>query len=132
MNKLLFLLILSFIACIQSAQEAKECETNAEPTQKIRRFESVIKIKPDLIEQYKNCIPWPEVQEQIHESNIRNYSIYLKDDYLFSYFDYVGDDFEADMNKMAKLIRQVWSMIITMDGIPYNNNSNQSMLDIKY
>ncbi|MHC4501856.1 MAG: L-rhamnose mutarotase, partial [Planctomycetota bacterium] len=42
----------------------------------------------------------------IRECNIRNYSIYLHrmDDgkhYLFSYFEYIGDDFDADMKKMA-------------------------------
>ena len=42
----------------------------------------------------------------IRECDIRNYSIYLRqlDDgqhYLFSYFEYVGSDFAADMAKMA-------------------------------
>lgn len=42
----------------------------------------------------------------IDECNIRNYSIYLHDldgfgTCLFSYFEYVGDDFDADMAKMA-------------------------------
>lgn len=40
--------------------------------------------------------------DRIRKSNIRNYSIYLGKmphgkHYLFSYFEYVGDDFEADM-----------------------------------
>jgi L-rhamnose mutarotase len=33
--------------------------------------------------------------------NIRNYTIYLKDNMLFSYFEYTGKDFDADMSKMA-------------------------------
>ena len=33
--------------------------------------------------------------------NIRNYSIYHKDGYLFSYFEYHGEDLAADMAKMA-------------------------------
>ena len=37
----------------------------------------------------------------IQECNIRNYSIYYRDGYLFSYYEYVGDDYEADMAKMA-------------------------------
>ena len=42
----------------------------------------------------------------IGQCNIRNYSIYLRklDDghhYLFSYFEYVGHDFAADMARMA-------------------------------
>jgi L-rhamnose mutarotase len=44
---------------------------------------------------------WPGVQEQISRSNIRNYSIFRFGEVLFSYFEYVGDDFEADMAAMA-------------------------------
>ena len=36
----------------------------------------------------------------IYDCNIRNYSIYYRDGYLFSYFEYVGEDYEADMAKM--------------------------------
>jgi L-rhamnose mutarotase len=44
---------------------------------------------------------WPEVAERIQECNIRGYTIFHHDGYLFAYFDYVGNDFEADMQKMA-------------------------------
>jgi hypothetical protein len=33
--------------------------------------------------------------------HIRNYSIYYKDKHAFAYFEYVGDDFAADMAKWA-------------------------------
>ena len=47
-----------------------------------------------------------KVNKQIKECNIQNYSIYLTQFpdgkyYLFSYFEYTGEDFEADMKKMA-------------------------------
>jgi len=60
-------------------------------------------IKPDRMEEYKklHADAWPDVLKGIKECNIRNYSIYLKDELLFSYFEYVGDDFKADMDKMA-------------------------------
>ena len=63
----------------------------------------VLRLKPDAIDKYKayHASVWPEVLEMIHECNIRNYSIYLKDGYLFSYFEYHGSDFEADMARMA-------------------------------
>ena len=35
------------------------------------------------------------------QSNIRNYSIFHRGGQLFAYFEYVGDDFEGDMKKMA-------------------------------
>jgi L-rhamnose mutarotase len=37
----------------------------------------------------------------ITECNIRNYSIYLKDGFLFSYYEYIGTDYEMDMKNMA-------------------------------
>ena len=44
---------------------------------------------------------WPEVLQTISDYNIRNYSIFRYGDLLFSYFEYVGDDYDADMAKMA-------------------------------
>ncbi len=69
----------------------------------MKRYGSVIKLKPARLEEYKrlHANPWPEVLEMISECNIRNYSIYHRDGFLFSYFEYVGDDFDADMQKMA-------------------------------
>ena len=37
----------------------------------------------------------------ISECNIRNYSIYFKDNLLFGYYEYHGTDHVADMAKMA-------------------------------
>lgn len=69
----------------------------------MKRYGQVIGIKPDKIEYYKklHANVWPEILKMITECNIENYSIYLKDNFLFSYFEYVGNNFEADMAKMA-------------------------------
>ena len=69
----------------------------------MRRYGMTIKLMPGKIEEYKrlHATVWPDVLKMISDCNIRNYSIYLKDDYLFSYFEYVGNDFDADMAKMA-------------------------------
>lgn len=68
------------------------------------RYGSVIKVKPEKLAEYKalHADPWPEVLAMIHACNIRNYSIFYHDGYLFSYFEYIGDDFAADMAKMAE------------------------------
>ena len=42
-----------------------------------------------------------EILKKITACNIRNYSIFHKDGLLFAYMEYIGDDFEADMAKMA-------------------------------
>jgi L-rhamnose mutarotase len=69
----------------------------------MKRFGMVIKVKPERLDEYKklHAAVWPEVLETITRCNIRNYSIYHKDGYLFSYFEYIGDSFEADMAAMA-------------------------------
>lgn len=77
----------------------------------MKRYGQVIKVRPEKKERYKelHAAVWPEVMKTITECNMRNYSIYLKDDYLFAYFEYVGDDFDADMAKMAAdPITQKW------------------------
>jgi L-rhamnose mutarotase len=69
----------------------------------MKRYGSVIKVKPEKLAEYKELHEnvWPEVLKMISECNIRNYSIYYKDGFLFSYFEYHGEDYAADMQKMA-------------------------------
>ena len=69
----------------------------------MRRFGSMIKVKPDKLADYKyhHEHAWPEVNARLKSCNVSNYSIYSRGDYLFSYFEYTGDDYEADMAKVA-------------------------------
>ena len=69
----------------------------------VRRFGQLIGIRPECKDEYVryHAQVWPGVLDTIRECNIRNYSIYLREETLFAYFEYVGDDFEADMKKMA-------------------------------
>jgi L-rhamnose mutarotase len=69
----------------------------------VKRYGSVIGVKPEKLDYYKklHAEPWPEVLDMIRKCNISNYSIYLFGEMLFSYFEYTGDDFEADMARMA-------------------------------
>ena len=71
----------------------------------MKRYGSVIGLKPEAIAEYKrlHAAVWPDVAKQITASNIRNYSIFLKEpeNLLFAYYEYVGDDHDADMAAMA-------------------------------
>lgn len=74
----------------------------------MKRYGMVIKLRPEKAEEYRklHAAVWPDVLRMITACNIRNYSIYLGklDDgelHLFSHFEYVGDNFEADMARMA-------------------------------
>ena len=75
--------------------------------EKVERYGMIIKLKPEKVEPYKelHANVWPGVLEQISESNIQNYTIFLQqieeEYYLFSYFEYVGNNFDKDMEEMA-------------------------------
>ena len=74
----------------------------------MKRYGMVIGVRTETIEEYKrlHAAVWPRVLATIRACNIRNYSIYLRRmpdgrHYLFSYFEYMGDDFASDMTRMA-------------------------------
>lgn len=75
----------------------------------MRRYGSILGVKQDKLDEYVrlHAEVWPGVLNMIKQCNIQNYSIYLQKlpdgkHYLFSYFEYVGDNFDADMATMAK------------------------------
>ena len=69
----------------------------------VKRFGQTIYLKPECADEYvkHHAAVWKPVLEMITACNIQNYSIFKKDNVLFAYFEYVGDDFEGDMAKMA-------------------------------
>ncbi|HCS59955.1 MAG TPA: L-rhamnose mutarotase [Microbacterium sp.] len=70
----------------------------------MKRVAQVINLDPEQIEEYERIHRevWPDVLAQIEASGIRNYSIYRYGTMLFSFFEYVGDDYVADMAAMAQ------------------------------
>lgn len=70
----------------------------------MKRYGMVIKLKPEKVEEYRRLHEqvWPGVLDTIRACHIRNYSIFYKDGYLFSYFEYTGDNLARDMEKMAE------------------------------
>jgi L-rhamnose mutarotase len=97
------LLIILLSTALFTCKEKRDGGVAVTKPSEIRRYGQVIRVKPEKLEYYRalHANPWPCVLEKIRECNIRNYSIYLQDDQLFAYFEYVGDDFMADMEKMA-------------------------------
>ena len=75
---------------------------------KPQRYGMVVGVKTEGIEEYKrlHANTWPGVLKMIRKCHMHNFSIYLaeleKDQfYLFGYFEYYGNDYDADMAKMA-------------------------------
>ena len=69
----------------------------------MKRYGQLIGLRPEHYDEYvkAHAEVWPGVLDMIGECNIRNYSIFHRDGQLFAYFEYMGEDFEADMAKMA-------------------------------
>lgn len=67
------------------------------------RHAMLIGLKPEAEQEYRkiHAAVWPGVLDRIRQCNIRNYSIYLHNGTLYSYFEYHGTNFDADMAKMA-------------------------------
>ena len=69
----------------------------------MKRFGQVIRIKPEKADFYLDLHRnmWPEVRENMKQANIQNYTMFVKGDLAFQYFEYVGHDFKADIAKDA-------------------------------
>jgi L-rhamnose mutarotase len=69
----------------------------------MKRYGSVIGVRPEKLAEYKqlHSAVWPAVLAMIKKCHIENYSIYLKDNLLFSYYEYTGTDYAKDMQMMA-------------------------------
>ncbi|MBI9107878.1 MAG: L-rhamnose mutarotase [Spirochaetales bacterium] len=84
----------------------------------MKRFGQLIGVKKEYLDSYKkyHSEVWLEINKKISECNIQNYSIFYRDGLLFAYFEYVGDDFDADMKKMADdpKTQQWWAIMKPM------------------
>lgn len=105
-----------FVACAAVGLMLESC---AAPPRARHRFGSVIGLRAEKAEEYKrlHTAVWPEVMKAVSEANIRNYSIYLRrmpdgNLYLFSYLEYAGTDYAADMKKMAEnpKVKEWWKL----------------------
>lgn len=69
----------------------------------MQRYASVIRLRADREEEYRrlHADVWPGVLAALRRAGVRNYSIFLRDGLLFSYLEYVGDDYERDMAGIA-------------------------------
>jgi len=99
------------------------------------RHGQVVGIKRERIKEYieYHRKAWPEVLERIKKSNITNYSIYQYEDKLFAYFEYTGDDFEGDMNKMAEdeITQKWWKLLKPMQNALDGSNNEPEWIEMR-
>jgi L-rhamnose mutarotase len=80
----------------------------------VKRIARVIRLAPGAEEEYRRLhdAVWPGVLARIADSEITNFTIFLHGDLLFSYLEYVGDDFERAQGLIsADPESQLWSDI---------------------
>ncbi len=106
----------------------------------VKRVGMVIKIKPEFIEEYKavHSDSNAGVRDLLIQANMRNFSIFLHqlDDgnwYEFGYYEYTGDDFEADMAKLDKHPRNIeWMKICDPMQVPLDGYEGWAEMEQVY
>ena len=86
-------------------------------------FGQIGRLKADKIAEYKalHAHAWPGVLKTIEDCGLRNYSIFIHGDLVFAYFEYIGEDYEKDMEKMAAdPVTQEWWTHTKPCFIPYS------------
>lgn len=74
----------------------------------VQYYGAMIELKLEKEREYRelHANVWPEVKAAIHKANIRNYNIFVaelgKKKFLFSYFEYIGQDPEKDFAAIAQ------------------------------
>ncbi|MFY1702861.1 MULTISPECIES: L-rhamnose mutarotase [Micromonospora] len=80
----------------------------------MQRYGAVIRLRPERRAEYLrlHAEVWPSVEQTLRAANIRNYTIFLHDDLLFGYYEYVGTDHAADQARIAAdpQTRQWWQL----------------------
>ncbi|MBK1783840.1 L-rhamnose mutarotase [Prauserella cavernicola] len=68
-----------------------------------RRVASVIRLRPEHEQEYRELhrdVP-RAVLDTLSRAHITNYSIFLREHTLFAYYEYTGEDYEADLAVIA-------------------------------
>jgi L-rhamnose mutarotase len=76
---------------------------NAPGPKQPTRYGMTLRVRRECFAAYKchHASVWPAVLATLTRCHIRNYSIFHRDSVLFSYFEYWGTDFAADMKLVA-------------------------------
>ena len=91
------------ILCLLSVALLAGCATQKAP----QRYAWVTGLKPEKAARYEDlhAHPWPGVNRTLKEIHIQNFSIHECEIdgklYLFAYLEYTGNNFDADMKRMA-------------------------------
>lgn len=99
----------------------------------MKRLAQTIRLRPERREEYLklHSAVRPAVEAAMWAANIRNFSIFLREDTLFGYLEYHGEDFEADMARLeADPQTQEWWKLTDPCQQPWSDSDRQwSVMD---
>ena len=93
----------------------------------IQRYGMAIRLQDEKRQFYidNHANPWPEVIQELKKNKVQNYSIFLKEDFMFGYLEYTGNDFDGDMEKMEEIpIIKKWTKLMIDCFFPFPNNED--------
>ncbi|MDT8388922.1 MAG: L-rhamnose mutarotase [Lentisphaeria bacterium] len=105
----------------------------------VKRVGMVVKLRPDCVEEYRrlHAEDHPGVRDLLSKYHLRNFNIFLHrigDEYFeFGYYEYTGDDFDADMAALAAEPRnQAWLKICDPMQIPLPGETGWAEMEHVY
>lgn len=129
------------LSCNNQTNTKQMENTSAPDVEKVtKRVGMVVKIKEEHIEEYKriHAPDNPGVRDLLSKYNMRNFSIFLQklDDgnyYEFGYYEYVGNDFEGDMEKLAAEPRNIeWLKVCDPMQVPLEGYESWAEMELVY
>ena len=90
-----------------------------------KRYAMAVRLKKEkkdfYIKNHSNV--WPEILDELKKAKVKNYSIFLKDDFMFGYLEYDGNNFDKDMQEMQNIpIVDKWTKLMIDCFNPFPNN----------
>jgi L-rhamnose mutarotase len=128
------MLLVGFVCVISG------CTKVPEQPEQVQRVGMVIKVKADRLGEYLklHADSEPGVRDLLLKYNMRNFSIFLTqledgNTYEFGYWEYWGDDFEADMAALEEEPRnQEWLELCDPMQIPLQGEKGWREMELIY
>ena len=72
----------------------------------MKRFILHSYLKSEKVDEYirLHADPWPELLQLMTECHLHNYSISIRGTELYTYYEYTGENYDADMKRWKKIL----------------------------
>ncbi|MHC4260071.1 MAG: L-rhamnose mutarotase [Planctomycetota bacterium] len=130
---------LSLMVVLAAVVMVNGCGRQKREPEKVKRVGMVIGIRPEKIAEYKelHADSNPGVRDLLSKYHMHNFSIFLHEIdgkwYEFGYYEYTGNDFEADMAKLATEPRNIeWLKVCDPMQIPLKGEKSWAVMELVY